>query len=700
MREEASLGEPRRFLIVTVLALAAVGVLVSVLMVRRLESTRIRLEFERAAGERVRALHAELDSYVNDLHALSAFFRASVEVTRAEFAEFARPLHARHRGLRAFDWVPRVIESDRAAYEARAREQFPGFRITELAENGALKPASSRSEYYPIDYIEPVIVGDEFIRGFDLGSHPASRTPLLAARDNDALETAGPVPLITDPVDQSGYLVILPHYRGTEPAISVAERRERFSGFIVGVLQLSEALRGAVGTIAPDGIDIEVADGGNVIAMYRAMDPENAESVRKKSARTLDYSVVDSIRLGDRELDVRCNPTPEFVARHASSLPSIVLGGGGLFLLTLLFYFARLQREVGKRRRSDEALRESERRYRVLVEHAPEAIVVLDVEQGRFIDANENAVRLLKHSREQLLDLGPADVSPRLQPDGRSSASAVKSLLDEALAGEAPIVPWVHLDSTGKEIPCEVRLVRLPPFDKSLVRGSIIDVSERRQAELRQLMMAHELDHRVKNNLAEVLALVEQSGKSASSYEEFRDAFSGRVRAMARTHEALAARRWHGVPFIEVANLTLGPYDHGHDDERIVKRGDPVMLAPSASSALGMMLHELAANAAKYGALAVASGRVDLTWRRDADGGLEIVWRESGGPPVTTPQRAGFGTRLVEGVVTHELGGRVKMEYAQEGFSCEVHIPSDHVLESAEGRGDDRAIAQGSRIPP
>jgi two-component sensor histidine kinase len=85
-----------------------------------------------------------------------------------------------------------------------------------------------------------------------------------------------------------------------------------------------------------------------------------------------------------------------------------------------------------------------------------------------------------------------------------------------------------------------------------LVRGSIIDVSDRRQAELRQLMMARELDHRVKNNLAEVLALVEQSGTSASSYEEFREAFAGRVRAMARTHEALAARHWRGVPLREV----------------------------------------------------------------------------------------------------------------------------------------------------
>jgi chemotaxis family two-component system sensor kinase Cph1 len=104
-----------------------------------------------------------------------------------------------------------------------------------------------------------------------------------------------------------------------------------------------------------------------------------------------------------------------------------------------------------------------------------------------------------------------------------------------------------------------------------------------------------------------------------------------------------------------------------------------VTLTPGASSALGMTLHELAANAAKYGALAVASGRVKLTWRRAEDGGLEIFWRETGGPAVTTPKSTGFGTRLVEGVVSHELGGEMKMTFEEEGFYCEIRLPPEHV---------------------
>ncbi len=117
MSDEAPLAEPRRRVLAAVLGLAAVAVLVAFTTARRLESTRMKLEFEREANERVRAVRAEVESYINDLYAISALFRSSNLVTRAEFREFTHPLHARHRGLRAFDWVPRVPGAVREAYE-------------------------------------------------------------------------------------------------------------------------------------------------------------------------------------------------------------------------------------------------------------------------------------------------------------------------------------------------------------------------------------------------------------------------------------------------------------------------------------------------------------------------------------------------------------------------------------------------------
>lgn len=141
-------------------------------------------------------------------------------------------------------------------------------------------------------------------------------------------------------------------------------------------------------------------------------------------------------------------------------------------------------RDTTERKNSEAALRESEARYRTLVQHAPECIVVLDLDEGRFVEVNDNAVRFFRMEREQLLQLGPGDVAPPLQPDGMSSVDLCKAYMERALSGEAPAFEWTLCDSFGNEIPCEVRLVRLPASNRKLIRGSIIDITERKRAEL------------------------------------------------------------------------------------------------------------------------------------------------------------------------------------------------------------------------
>jgi PAS domain S-box-containing protein len=129
------------------------------------------------------------------------------------------------------------------------------------------------------------------------------------------------------------------------------------------------------------------------------------------------------------------------------------------------------------------ALRESEQHYRTLVHNAPEAIVVLDVEKGVFVDCNDNAAKLFDVSREELLRSGPAEFSPPLQPDGRPSATAAAEKIDLAMQGHAPHFEWTHRNSKGVDIPCEVHLVRLSSTQRSLIRGSILDITERKIAE-------------------------------------------------------------------------------------------------------------------------------------------------------------------------------------------------------------------------
>jgi two-component system, cell cycle sensor histidine kinase and response regulator CckA len=142
---------------------------------------------------------------------------------------------------------------------------------------------------------------------------------------------------------------------------------------------------------------------------------------------------------------------------------------------------ARLLREAEAR--AVAALRESEERYRILVENAPEAIVVLNVETGKFVDCNENAVRLFRLSREELLRKGPGDLSPPYQPDGRSSEAFAQEQIERVLSGGSSVFEWIHRNSQGEEIACEVHLVRLPSPDGRLVRGSVVDISDRKRAE-------------------------------------------------------------------------------------------------------------------------------------------------------------------------------------------------------------------------
>jgi PAS domain S-box-containing protein len=143
----------------------------------------------------------------------------------------------------------------------------------------------------------------------------------------------------------------------------------------------------------------------------------------------------------------------------------------------------RLEAALKDAQKRAEALKESEERFKTLVEHAPEAIVLLDVDAGRFIDANDKALQLFATSREDLLQLHPTDLSPPLQPDGWQSVDAAQRRIEQALLGEKPVFEWVHCNSRGVCIPCEVRLVRLPAKDHRWVRASITDISQRKKAE-------------------------------------------------------------------------------------------------------------------------------------------------------------------------------------------------------------------------
>jgi len=201
------------------------------------------------------------------------------------------------------------------------------------------------------------------------------------------------------------------------------------------------------------------------------------------------------------------------------------------------------------------------------------------------------------------------------------------------------------------------------------------DVTDNVLAAQRQKLMIDELNHRVKNTLATVQSIAMQTARSHEDPRTFAAGFQSRLMALSHTHDLLTRSHWEGA---ELADI-LRHETEAHGATRVVINGPHVALEPAAALSLGMIFHELATNAAKYGALAVADGRVFVDWSvaDQTNRRLNIEWRELDGPPVSEPARRGFGSRLIERNVRHDLAGEAKLTYATDGFHAEISIPLD-----------------------
>ncbi|HVW72516.1 MAG TPA: response regulator [Rhizomicrobium sp.] len=213
----------------------------------------------------------------------------------------------------------------------------------------------------------------------------------------------------------------------------------------------------------------------------------------------------------------------------------------------------------------------------------------------------------------------------------------------------------------------------LAAFDENgqLIRisGVSTDITDRKDAEARQLLLAREVDHRAKNTLAVVQAVVRMAKRD--NVDEYAKAVEGRIAALAQTHELLSQSRWEGASILQLVLEELAPY-RGESSQRVTAVGPPLTLKPEQAQIVAMAIHELATNAAKYGSLSVEAGRVDIAWSTD-DQFLKLSWRESGGPRVEPPRKTGFGTKIISSLGANNRG-KVSFDWAPSGLKCDLQL--------------------------
>ena len=208
------------------------------------------------------------------------------------------------------------------------------------------------------------------------------------------------------------------------------------------------------------------------------------------------------------------------------------------------------------------------------------------------------------------------------------------------------------------------------------LKGLTVDITERKLSEERQGMLIAELDHRVKNLLARVAVISTYTRQGSNSMDQFVEVLDRRIQSMANAHSLLSQSRWNGVNLADLVHNQLAPYA---TIANTMIGGPDVTLAPAATQAVAMALHELVTNAVKYGSLSNPNGHVSVNWDRENDEKtltrVMIEWRETGGPPVQKSPKLGYGTSLIREMIPHELGGTVDLIFAPDGVCCKINVP-------------------------
>lgn len=343
-------------------------------------------------------------------------------------------------------------------------------------------------------------------------------------------------------------------------------------------------------------------------------------------------------------------------------------------------------------------LRERMQNLETLIDLVPVGILFMEDSRSGTVKVNHTGARLLGEPA-MAPGLNPVRANWQMIENGHPLPPEEQPV-QRALRTGAPVPSFEGelIRADGSRVPVLLSATPLLGEDGKS-RGAIaaiLDISQRKRDEAQQQVLLHELQHRVKNVITTIGALATRMMKSSTSLGEFTMAFTGRLSAMARTHELLNSSNWTGAglrPLIDNAIRSYAAPDNGN----ISISGPDVMLAPSAASTLGLVLYELASNAVKYGALREGAGQVKIVWdlvKQDSGPAVDLRWTERDGPPIAAAIHDGFGASFIKRSVEYELGGKVALEFQASGLECRIQFPVRRNVLGSAGQSEDSTDAK------
>ncbi len=617
------------------IAVTAVAGFVSYRSYRYAEIQQTASKADNAAS----AAKLALDRVALSVRAARAMYAADW-VTPNQFVRFAKTLMGTE-GIRSLEFDRKVALGDRAQYERTLTGgEGRSLGIWQYGPDGKPERAPDRPFYF-VREAANVQIGTVPPTGFDVASI-ASRAALI----KDSMSTFDLVvsrPLTFDTGTDEGVALIVP----------VIDRAGSVVGVATGTIAFNELA--TVVALASGAYGVEVVDRPAVPPSAGRSNGGTGTTVPNERAFSFGgqaWTVTVPISAGGDPL--------------GAWLVVLVVGAG---LATTAAVAAYL---LG-RGKTAEITEARAQLLRMLDGLGPLAWLLTP--DGTVVHANRTAGAELRRPESQILGQPFWDLP--LSGDRDAELQRIRIAIAQAARGEDARFDLMLSDDDDAQRVFDLWVRPLgsstePPAN---LVASAVDITGRYEGEQTQRLLMRELDHRMKNTLQVIQAVIRRTARSQRSVEVFERSLLGRVGAMSRAHDLLAAERWLGAELNEVIAQEVASFDAGG---AISAAGPRLRLNPRAALSIALVIHELGTNASKYGALSSPEGRVLVTWQVDRSGSeptITINWQESGGPPVSPPTTKGFGSMLIESSIAYEMEGQAHLDYRHDGLVCTISVP-------------------------